>query len=94
MISDVTHNLATVRWSVFPIEYPPETYTVKYGTDRSNLDMEKNGGSYREHKDDHQVQLSALQWNTTYYCSVMVCNGCGREVETDPVTFTTLGLYR
>ena len=82
-----------MHWSVLSIEYPPETYTVKYGTDRSNLDMKRNGGSYWEHKDDHQVQLSALQWNTTYYCSVMVRNGCGKEVETDPVTFNTLGLY-
>ena len=67
---------------------------MKYGTDRSNLDKKKNGGLYREHKDDHQVQLSALQWNTTYHCSVMVRNGCGKEVETDPESFTTLGLYR
>ena len=91
-ISDVTHNSATVCWSVFSIEYPPETYTVKYGTDRSNLDMESNVLQDQE-PSNHQVQLSALQCNTTYYCSVMVHNGCGKEVETDPVTFNTLGLY-
>ena len=64
---------------------------MKYGTDRSNLDMERSGGSY-EHEDDHQVQLSALQWNTTYYCSVMVHNGCGREAQTDLKSFKTSGL--
>ena len=67
---------------------------MKYGTDRSNLDMERKGGLYREHKDDHQVQLSALQWNTTYYCSVMVRNGCGREAQTDLESFKTSGLCR
>ena len=74
-----------MRWSVFSIEYPPETYTVKYDTDRSNLDMKSNVLQGQE-PSNHQVQLSALQWNTTYsyYCSVMVCNECGKEVETDP----------
>ena len=64
---------------------------MKYGTDRSNLDMESNALQGQE-PSNHQVQLSALQCNTTYYCSVMVRNGCGKEAQTDLKSFKTSGL--
>ena len=98
MAADITHNSATIRWTVSSLAYDPEIYVVQYGLDMDSLTnnsamvmgdvtpvnyMEQFQGS---------VTLTDLSRLTTYYYRVMSTNSHGSPTFSAVDTFNTSAL--
>ena len=89
-----THNSVTVRWKVFPVNYPFKTYVI-YGTDRNDPCNKSEVHTIEAIHDaenqpkEMQVQLKNLEQNTIYYYCAVTKNDHGEASATDHVQ--TLG---
>ena len=98
MAVDITHNSATIRWTVSSLTYDPEIYVVQYGLAMDSLTnnsamvigditpvnyMEAFQGS---------VTLTGLNRLTTYFYRVMSTNSHGSATFSAIGTFNTSAL--
>ena len=92
--SDISHNSATISWTVTSLSYGPETYVVQYGTDMNTLDqtssMETSGSDITLTNFTLSISLTGLQMMTTYYYRVIAMNDGGGMTRSVTVgTFNT-----
>jgi hypothetical protein len=82
---DITKNSAVITWST----NENSDSRVKYGTSKENLDQAVHNATMTK---DHQVALTGLSPDTTYYYQVNSTDGEGNTNETsgEPYMFTTL----
>ena len=79
----ITHNSATIRWTVPSLSYDPEIYVVQYGLAADNLSMTSavvmGTLTPMNYMDGQQgtVELTGLNRLTTYYYRVMATNSEG-----------------
>ena len=96
LVTSITHNIATIQWTVTSLSYGPETYVVQYGRDMNNLDktssMETSGGDITRTNFNLSVGLTGLQLLTTYYYRVIAMNDASGVTQSDIGTFNTTGL--
>ena len=100
MANDVTHNSATIQWTVTSLAYGPEMYIVHYGTDMNNLDQTSatvsSGGDITMVNFDLSIQLTGFQLMTQYFYRVVATNaantGGGMTPSVMVGTFNTTGL--
>ena len=92
-VSGITHNSATISWTVTSLSYGPETYVVQYGTVMNNLDqtssMENSGSDIFLTDFTHSISLTGLQLTTTYYYRVIAMNSGGGMTPSVTRTFNT-----
>ena len=96
-VSGITHESATISWTVTSLSYGPETYVVQYGTDMSTLDqtsssMQTSGPDITLIDFTRSISLTGLQLTTTYYYRVIATNGGGGMTPSVTGTFNTSGL--
>ena len=76
--TDITHNGATINWTVSMIAYTPETYTVLYGTTSGSLtpfnQQRQRGDNFTATNLPFSIQLTGLSAGTTYYYQVEAMN--------------------
>ena len=81
MSTGVTHNTATVQWTVPMIAYTPETYTVHLGTSSGSLtpfnQQRQSGDNFTATNLQFSIQLTGLAAGTTYYYQVVAVNSVG-----------------
>ena len=83
MAVDVTHNSATIRWTVSSLSYDPEIYVVQYGLAMDSLNMASStvmgDVTPLNYMDSFQgsVTLTDLTKSTMYYYQVMATNSDG-----------------
>ena len=97
MSTDVSHNRATIRWTVFRIAYTPETYTVNFGTSLGSLtnvtQQQQSGDNFTATNLPFSVQLTGLSAGTTYYYQVVAMNSVGSTASVEQ-SFTTTELCK
>ena len=78
MSTDITHNKATIQWTVSMIAYAPETYIVYFGTSSgslTNVSQQLNSGdNFTAINLPFSVELTGLFAGTTYYYQVVAVN--------------------
>ena len=78
MSTDITHNRATIQWTVSMIAYSPETYTVYFGTSPgllTNFSQQlQSGDNFTATNLPFSVQLTGLSAGTRYYYQVEAMN--------------------
>ena len=78
MSTGITHNRATIQWTVPRIAYTPETYTVHFGTSSGSLtpfnQQRENSDNFTATNLEFSVQLTGLSPGTTYYYQVVAVN--------------------
>ena len=88
----ITHNRATIQWTVPSIAYTPETYVVEYGTRRYRphltSDSQHSGPDITVTDVTYSVQLSGLRVGTEYHFTVVANNSAG-STSTQPRVFHT-----
>ena len=96
MATAVTHNSATIRWTVPSIAYTPETYVVRYGTTNVNrVSNEMSSGSDISVTDlTLSVQLTGLEQLTEYMYEVQSSSSMGRATTSSRETFMTTNLRK
>ena len=83
MAVDITHNSATIRWTVSFLSYDPEMYVVQYGLAMDSLTMTSSmvmgDVTPLNYMDSYQgsVTLIGLDRSTTYFYRVRGTNGAG-----------------
>ena len=81
MSTGITHNRATIQWTVARIAYTPETYTVHFGTSSGSLtpfsQQQQSGDDFTATNLSFSVQLTGLSAGTTYYYQVVTVNSVG-----------------
>jgi hypothetical protein len=99
MADDITHNSATIRWTVSSLSYDPEIYVVQYGLAMDSLTMTSSmvtgDVTPLNYMDDFQgsVTLIGLNRLTTYFYRVMATNNGGGGTTLSTVgTFNTSAL--
>jgi hypothetical protein len=100
MAVDITHNSATIRWTVPSLSYDPEIYVVQYGLAMDSLTMTSSmvtgDVTPLNYMDAFQgsVTLTDLNRLTTYFYRVVATNG-GDSTLSAVGTFNTsdLGSY-
>ena len=97
MSTDVSHNRATIWWTVFRIAYTPETYTVHFGTSPGSLtnvtQQQQSGDNVTATNLTFSVQLTELSAGTTYYYQVVAMNSVGSTASVEQ-SFTTTELCK
>ena len=94
----ITHNSATLQWTVISIAYGPEMYVVMYGTNMNTLDQTSSmtatsGNDINRVNFMLSVGLTGLEMMTTYYYRVVAMNGDDRITPSDIIaSFNTSGL--
>ena len=82
----VTHNRATILWTVSRIAYTPETYTVHFGTSPGSLtpfsQQRQSGDSFTATNLQFSLQLTGLSAGSTYYYQVVAVNSVGSNQST------------
>ena len=92
MAGDITHNSATIRWTVASLSYDPEMFIVQYGQAIDSLTMTSSmvmgDVTPLNYMDQFQgsVTLTGLDRLTTYFYRVMSTNTRGS-------TFSTVGTF-
>ena len=93
LATSLTHNSATIQWTVTSLSYGPETYVVQYGTGMNNLNqtssMNNSGGDITTTNFDLSVGLTGLDMITTYYYRVLVMNDGSGVTQSGTGTFNT-----
>ena len=93
LVNGITHNSATIQWTVTSLSYGPETYVVQYGTDMNNLkqtsSMETSGDDITRTNFDLSVGLTGLRLLTTYYYRVLAMNDGSGVTQSGTETFNT-----
>ena len=93
LATSLTHNSATIQWTVTSLSYGPETYVVQYGTDMNNLNqtssMETSGDDITRTNFDLSVGLTGLCLLTTYYYRVLAMNDGSGATQSGTGTFNT-----
>ena len=78
MSTGITHDGATIQWTVPRIAYTPETYTVHFGTSSGSLtnfsQQLQSGDNFTATNLPFSVQLTGLSAGTTYYYQVEAMN--------------------
>ena len=86
MSTGVTHNRATIQWTVSRIAYTPENYTVHFGTSPGSLtsfnQQRQSGDNFTATNLQFSVQLTRLSAGTTYYYQVVAVNTLGSTQST------------
>ena len=81
MSTSITHNRATIQWTLPRIAYTPETYTVHFGTSPGSLtnisQQRQSGDSFTATNLPFSVQLTGLAARTRYYYQVVAVNSVG-----------------
>ena len=81
MSTGVTHDGATIQWTVPRIAYTPETYTVHFGTSPGSLNPfnqeQQSSDSFTATNLPFSVQLTGLAARTRYYYQVVAVNSVG-----------------
>ena len=93
----ITHNSATISWTVRSLSYGPEMYVVQYGTDMNTLDqtssIQTSGSDITLTNFTLSISLTGLQMTTTYYYRVIAMNDGGSMTQSETLgTFNTTGL--
>ena len=95
MSTGITHNRATIHWTVPRIAYTPENYTVHFGTSRDSLtpfsQQLHSGNNFTAANLQFSVQLTELSAGTTYYYQVVAVNSVGSAASAEQ-SFTTTEL--
>ena len=97
MVTRVTHNSATISWTVSSLSYDPEMYVVQYGLAEDSLTLNSTivmgDVTPLNYMDSFtgSVQLPGLNRLTTYYYGVMAINSAGIAFS-DVKMFNTSGL--
>ena len=90
---DLKEDEATIRWTVLFLTYTPETYVVKYGTDRTNLNESSSpvssGPSITARDINLLVILTGLEAVTTYHYRLVATNSFGSNFSDVIMNFTT-----
>ena len=93
LVNGITHNSATIQWTVTALSYGPETYVVQYGTDMNNLNqtssIETSGDDITRTNFDLSIDLTGLEMITTYYYSVISMNDASGVTQSYTETFNT-----
>ena len=93
MSTEITHNRATINWTVPMIAYTPETYTVHFGTSPGSLtpfnQQQQNGDNFTASNLQFSVQLTGLSAGTTYYYQVVAVNSVGSTGSVEQMFTTT-----
>ena len=78
MSTGITHNRATIHWTVSMIAYTPENYTVHFGNSSGSLtsfsQQRQSGDNFTATNLQFSVQLTGLSAGTTYYYQVVAVN--------------------
>ena len=93
----VTHNTATIFWTVSRIAYTPETYTVHFGTSPGSLtsfnQQRQSGNNFTATNLQFSLQLTGLSAGTTYYYQVVAVNSV-RSTASVELSFMTTTLCK
>ena len=93
MSTTITHNRATIRWTVSRIAYTPENYTVHFGTSPGSLtsfsQQQRSGDNFTVTNLPFSVQLTGLAAGTTYYYQVVAVNSVGSNASIEQSFMTT-----
>ena len=93
MSTDITHDRATIQWTVSRIAYTPETYTVHFGTSPGSLTLfsqqRQSGDNFTATNLPFSVQLTGLAAGTTYYYQVEAMNSQPGSTQSTVQQFTT-----
>ena len=86
MSTSITHNGATIHWTVFRIAYTPETYTLHFGTSSDSLapfsQQLQSGENFTATNLQFSIQLTGLSAGTRYYYQVVAVNSVGSTQST------------
>ena len=94
-MTGITHNSATIQWTVSSLVYGPEVYVVMYGTSGNHLEHSSSavigGNDTVNFLRSGRIELSELDMATMYYFQVVANNSAG-STRGETVSFTTSGL--
>ena len=86
MSTGITHNTATIHWTVPMIAYTPENYMVHFGTSPGSLTSfsqeRQSGDNFTATNLQFSLQLTGLSAGTTYYYQVVAVNSVGSSQST------------
>ena len=86
MSTSITHNRATIQWTVSRIPYTPENYTVHFGTSPGSLtsfsQQQQSGDNFTATNLSFFAQLTGLAVATRYYYQVEAINTVGSNQST------------
>ena len=86
MSTGITHNRATILWTVSRIAYTPENYTVHFGTSPGSLtpfnQQQQSGDNFTATNLQFSIELTGLSAGTTYYYQVVAVNSVGSTQST------------
>ena len=86
MSTGVTHNRATIHWTVSRIAYTPETYTVYFGNSSGSLtsvsQQLQSGDNFTATDLQFSTQMTELSAGTIYYHQVVAVNSVGSTQST------------
>ena len=92
MSTGITHDTATIQWTVPMIAYTPENYTVYFGTSPGSLtpfnEQQQSGGNFTATNLPFSIELTGLSARTTYYYQVVAVNSVGTTASVEQ-SFTT-----
>ena len=83
MAIDISHDSATISWTVPSLSYDPEMYTVEYGLTMDNLNLSSavvtGTVTPLNYADSYQgsVKVEGLEMLTTYFYRVVSMNSAG-----------------
>ena len=93
MSTGITHNTATIHWTVSMIAYTPETYTVHFGNSSGSLtpfnQQQPSGNNFTANNLLFSIQLTGLAPGTTYYYQVVAVNSQPGSTQSTVRQFTT-----
>ena len=93
MSTGITHNTATIQWTVPMIAYTPENYTVHFGTSPGSLtpfsQQRQSGDNFTATNLQFSVELTGLSAGTTHYYLVVAVNSVGSTASVEQSFNTT-----
>ena len=91
--ANISHNSATIHWTVPAIAYDTETYSLLCGTELNILELRgaslTSGNDIEDTSINLFLTLIGLQEQTLYYCRVQSTNNNGTTVSNGITSFTT-----
>ena len=93
MSTSITHNGATIHWTMPRIAYTPETYTLHFGTSPGSLtnvsQQRHSGDNFTATNLQFSIQLTGLAPGTTYYYQVVAMNSVPGSNQSTVLQFPT-----